>query len=54
MWKNYKTYSSINVRHEVVVCVSIYSSKCNNIWIMVSISSMDDSTHAKMLIIQEM
>jgi hypothetical protein len=29
MWKKSLTYSSINVKHYVVVCVLIYTNKCN-------------------------
>ncbi len=54
--KNSLTHSSINVRHEVIMCVSIYISKCN----MQRLNSgfnkfkMDDWTHVKILIFQEM
>jgi hypothetical protein len=56
MRKISQTHSNINVKHYVVMCVSIYISKCNmrhlnNVFNKLKV---DDLTHVKMLIVQEM
>jgi hypothetical protein len=54
--KKFSTHSSINVKHYVVMCVSIYTNKCN-MWHLdngFNKLKMHDSTHAKMLIVKEM
>jgi hypothetical protein len=55
MWKNSLTYSSINVKHSIVMCVSIYTNKCNMQHLNNDFNNfkMDDSTHVKMLIVQK-
>jgi len=55
-WKKSLNHSNINVRHYVHMCVSIYTYKCNmqclnNVFNKLK---MDDLTHMKMLIVQEM
>jgi len=56
MQKNSLTHSSINVKHEVVLCVSIYTSKCNMQHLNSGFNKLkvDYSTHLKMLIVQKM
>jgi len=56
MWKDSLTHSSINVRHQVVTCVWIYISKCNMQHLNSGFNKfkVNESTHVKMLIIQEM
>jgi hypothetical protein len=56
MWKNSQTHSNINVRHWVVMCVSIYINK----WNMQCLNSgfnkfkMDDPIHVKRFIVQKL
>jgi hypothetical protein len=54
--KNSLICSNINVKHKVVMCFSIYISKCNMQHLNDGFKKfkMYDSTHVKMLIIQEM
>jgi len=56
MWKNSLAHSSINVKHYVVMCVSIYISKCNMQCLNNGFNKfkVDDSTHVKILVVQEM
>ncbi len=53
MRKKSLTHSSINVRHEVVMCISIYVNKCNMQHLNTGFNKlkMDDWTHVKMLIV---
>jgi hypothetical protein len=43
------------VRHEVVMCISMYGNKCNMQRLNIGFSKlkMDDWTHVNMLIVQE-
>jgi hypothetical protein len=56
MRKNSLTHSSINVNHYIVMCVSIYTSKCNMQHLDNGFNKLKvhDSTHVKVLIVQEM
>jgi hypothetical protein len=56
MWKNSLAHSSINVKHYVVMCVSIYISKCNMQCLNNGFNKfkVDDSTHVKISVVQEM
>jgi hypothetical protein len=55
MWKNSLTYSSINVKHYVVVCVLIYTNKFNMQHLNNSFnySKVDDSIRVHMLTIEK-
>jgi uncharacterized protein YvpB len=52
MWKISLTYLSINVKHEVIMFVSMYTSKCNMQHLNNGFNKfkVDDSIHVKMLI----
>jgi hypothetical protein len=54
MKKKSLTHSSINVKHYVVMCVSIYTSKCNMRHLDSGFNKLKvhDSTHVEMLIVQ--
>jgi hypothetical protein len=54
MSKSLLTHSSINLKHSIVICVSIYTSKCNVHHLNSGFNKLkvDDSTQVKMLIIK--
>jgi hypothetical protein len=56
MWKNSLIYSSINVNHSIVMCVSIYINKCNMQHLNNGFNNfkIDGSSHVKMSIVQKM
>jgi hypothetical protein len=56
MWKKSLNHSNINVRHYVLMCVSIYIYKCNMQCLNFFFNKLkiNDPTHIKMLIVQEM
>jgi hypothetical protein len=53
MWKNSFTWSSINVKYQVVMCVLIYTNKCNMQHLNSGFNKfkVDDLIHVKMLIV---
>ncbi len=56
MWKTSIICSSITVRHWFIVCVLIYTNKCNMQHLNNGLNKFNvyDSTHVKILIVQKM